>query len=233
MELFNSIDAITMPPNKILIEYFNKNEEIHYGSLSLKTPVGENYGNDETSSGRGRHLERMGKTIKVCDRLTQEVHKTYKGNLKKKIWNWKTDIEISEGEFVWFSSSAFYNAPKFSQDGRNFVVIDYHRLYMSENKLLNGYILCEKVEKLPESNLIEKPKTEYYNSIYRLYMRSNPVEYFEPYQEVPNDIKNGDYIMVRFAIPYPKLEEELHKFFSDKELYIFQTKEIIAKIQWE
>lgn len=224
-----SLDSIEMPSNKVLIEYFNTNEELKLKGLNLKI-IPKNYGSsDSLSTGKGRHLERTGKVIKTCNRLTNYVHTTYKGNLKRKYWNWNTDIEINEGDYVWFSSSNFDNAHKFTYDGRNFLVMDYHRLYMNENHLLNGYMLCEKVEQPQKSKLIHSPKKTYYDYIYKVYMRAHPIEYTKEHLEIPNSIGSGDYIMVRFDI-YPKLEEAGHKYFSDKELFIFQTKEVIAQV---
>lgn len=227
-----NLESIRLPNNKVLIEYFNQNEELHYGDISLKVQPHNYASSDLTSSGRGRHLERSGVAVKVCDRIKTHVRYTRKGNEQQIKWNWYTDVEITPGEKVWFPSSAFDNAPKFHYGGRNFLVTDYHRLYMSESRMLNGYLLCEKVQKPASSSVISDPTIKYYDQIYRVFRRGNPVTYIRLYQDIPEYISEGDYIMTRGDV-YPKLEEEGHKMFSDKTLYIFQGKEVISKVEFE
>lgn len=249
MSVITSLQDISMGPNRVLIEYFNKNEEMQYGRLQLKVLPYNFESSDSTSTGRGRHLERSGKVIKVCNRLKthqnfikgrdpkkrkvydpQNGKYFYKtGRSSKRSWGWKTDIEIDQGQWVWFASSSFDNAESFSLDGRNFIILDYHQLYMCEDKMLNGYMLCEKVEKAPESEILYSPKKKYHTNIYKVFQRANPVEYSEYYEDIPEDIQPGNYIMTRFHM-YPLLEETGHNFFSDKELHIFQSKEVIFKL---
>ena len=222
-----SLDSVRMPPNKVLVEYFNQNRTLKYGSLSLEVNV-ENYAtSDSKSSGRGRNLERTGKVIKAPKKTLRRVYTTYKGQPHKQVWSWETNIEISEGENVWFSSSAFDRADKFTYDGRNFMIFDYHKLYMSDSKMLNGFMLCESVRQ-PSKPL--DPYDKYYERIYQVYKRGNPVKYVGKLSE-SEEVKEGDYILVRFDI-YPLLEEAGHKLFSNKDLYIFQTKEIVAILKY-
>lgn len=247
--LINSLETIHMSPNKILVEYFDKNEEISYGRLRLKILPYNYSSSDSTSTGRGRHLERSGKVIKVCDQLRthqnfingrdpkrrkvydpQTKKYFYKtGKSSKRTWNWETQIEIEEEQWVWFASSSFDNAEKFSIDGRNFMILDYHQLYMSEERLLNGYLLCEKVEKEPESKILHTPVKKQHTNIYKIYQKASPVKYLDYYEDIPGYVQPGDFIITRFHM-YPLLEESGHYFFSDKELHIFQSKEVIFKL---
>jgi hypothetical protein len=230
MELINSLDDVKMMPNRVLVEYFNKNEEAHFGDVSLKI-LPYNFGSSElTGTGRGRHLERMGKVLKVCNRL--KTRQNFSGQQKPyRYWNWLTDIQIQEGQWVWFSSSVFDNAPKLKYRERNLMIVDYHQLYMSEEKMLNGYVLGEKVKKPNPSKILHAPKEEHYDNIYRVYRKADSIEYLIEYVDILDFIEEGDYITTRFEFPYPLLEEPGHRFFSDRELHVFQSKEIMSKTE--
>jgi hypothetical protein len=240
MDLIKSLDSVKMLPNKVLIEYFNKNQEIIFGTLKLITPVTANYSSEgDVGTGRGKHLERTGKVIAICDKLKLENKFSTlidRGEYRKKDWvrnwNWITSINVSVGQWVWFPSSVFDNSPKLTFQNRKLMVVDYHQLYMSETSLLNGYILAENVKKKHTSKLIQNPWQVNESNIYCIYDKGHPIEYTDIYEghDVVNNIQKGDLVITRFETPYPLLEEKGHNFYSDKELHIFQTKEILAKL---
>lgn len=219
-----NIDSVKMPPNNmVLIEYFDMNKTARYGDLEIMVKPGVDYANsDKTSSGKGRHLERTGKVIVSCDKLTHD-----------KRYPWKTDIKVKEGDWVWFPSSAFDRAKdKFEEKGRKFVFMNYHKLYMrakeDEYEMLNGYILAEKIKKKKEGTLVA-PYEEFYGDIYRLIKRGDVVDFEGHFFDDPG-IKEGDNIMTWGDKPKPLLEETGHKFFDNKDYHIFQTKEIVATV---
>lgn len=212
-------------PGKVLIEVFDKNSTLSYGSLNLHVKVGEAIGaSDRTATGDGEHMERSGKVVAVCD----YVKPTEK-------YNYDTKVEVGAGDEVWFSSSAFAVSERegrlFKVDERRFIIMDYHRLYMrerdGESQMLNGYMLLEAVEKVNDS-IIELPSPEYYEDVYRLVKRAEPIEYVDKYYDDPA-IKEGDLVYTRFK-NYPKLEEMGHRHYSDKTYYIVQPKEIVGTV---
>lgn len=209
-------------PGKILVEIFDRNKTI--GKLELLVPNTDTAigSSDMTATGDGQHMERNGTVVAVCDR----VKPTEK-------FNYYTDIEIEPGDEVYFSSSAYAKAFRergyYTCGDRNFVIIDYHRLYMTANKMINGYMLLEAVEK-SESDTIISPETKYYKDIYRLVKRGKPIEYVDKYHD-DSSINEGDFVMTRFD-KYPKLEESGHEHYSDNTYYIVQPKEIVGTVKF-
>ncbi len=226
-------ESIRPNANKVLVEYFDLNKTIKLTEdIDLTVSQDKNYSvSDGTSTGEGRHTERMGRVVAVCDSLKTEVGTVDKSGVAKvqRTWDWETDIEIEPGDWVWWPSSEFANAPKFYHGERKFVVVDYHKLRMKQNedgsRMLNDNILLEAVEKKHEG-LIEKPFKEYYKDIYKLVKRGTPVRYTRKYYDDP-EFKEGDYVMIRFNVA-PKLEETGHRYFDDRDLYVVQAKDLIA-----
>lgn len=212
----------------VLIEYFNKNQEIRYGSLTLDVPVKKHdFGNSKdhtASSNILEHSEREGIVVSVCEKMDKGSH------------DFHSDIEVEEGDRVWFNAHAFVNSQKFTYGDRKFALMDYKRLYMKERnafyEMLNGYVLAEREPK-PESNsLIDAPEKQYFGNIFRIYKRGTPVVY-EDSEDVYSDFEDlyeGELILTRQP-EYPKLEEIGHKSFSEKDLYVFQLKEAFAKVE--
>jgi len=217
---------IKMQPGKILVEIFGQNETLNAGDIKLHVNVGKAYGtSDMTATGDGEHMERSGKVAAKCNR----VEPTQK-------YNYYTDIDLEIGDEVWFPSSAYAKATRnlgvFTYKERQFIIIDYHLLYMKQNdhgsEMINGYMLCKSVEKCV-SNLVVAPKDVYYEDVFLLAKRGKPIEYINRYYDDPS-IKEGDYILTRFK-HYPKLEEMGHKYYSDETYYVIQPKEIVAIVK--
>jgi len=217
-------DACSMMPDGVLVEYFDLNEKMKMDSgVELFVQVGKSYGaSDKTASGEGRHMERTGKVVSVPEKLTTKKHK------------WKTEVNVQKGDYVWFSSSSFSGAHKFYSGDRRFALLDYHQLYMrqrdGEDEMLNGYCLAEKVKQPAPSNIIVAPKDKYFDNVFRLFNRGAQIDYEQDiYYDDPR-FKTGDLVRARFNA-YPLLEEPGHRLYSNKELMVFQAKELIGWVE--
>ena len=227
------VNSVTLPPSKVLIEYFDYNSVIKHGSMELYVKPGVDYAlSDKTSTGKGRHLERMGRVAGVCSELRPEYNRNTGQKPQKKFKWMPSKIEIKEGDWVYFPSSAFERAEHIESGDRKFIITSYFKLYMKQNKdensMLNGYVLAEKVKRENEGK-IASPKEQYYDDIYRIVKRGKPVDYDGHYYDDP-DVKEGDHVLTWSSKPYPLLEETGHRFYSEKDLYIFQTSQIVATV---
>ena len=98
------------------------------------------------------HLNRRGEVIRLPSKLW--FAREFGFGIQ-----WGTEMEVEEGDIVYFGIMSVYDAPAIIDDGVVYLLIQYHDLLFSlrGNKVipLNGYVLIEKVdEKVKQSSLI-------------------------------------------------------------------------------
>src|SRR6056297_1011352 len=214
-------------PGQILIEYFDKNRTMQYGSLELHSPVHKyDFGNAEdhtATSNVMQHSERDGVVRAVADSIKD-----------RRDYDFTTLIHVAAGDRVWFPAHPFQHAQGFTYKGRKLALMDYRTLTLRERggeyETLNGYVLGERVERENPSEAIVSPFKQYYPNIFRVFMRGHKVEYKEKAYEDFEDMKAGDFVLTRFT-DFPLLEEKEHRYFSDRTLYVFRTCDIFAKVE--
>jgi co-chaperonin GroES (HSP10) len=225
MEL-KSLD-ITPAPGGVLIEYFDKNRTIKYGGLELHAPVQKHdFGNlkDHTATSNVmQHSEREGVVRAVCKTIRD-----------RRDYDFKTQVAVAGGDKVWFGAHPFKHSQGFTYQGRTLALMDYRTLLMrerdGESYMLNGYVLAERVERESPSKIIASPFKEFYPNIFRVVKTGQPVEYkLSAYKDI-DDLEEGDLVLTRFT-DYPLLEEKEHRSYSDRSLYIIQTRDIFAKVE--
>jgi hypothetical protein len=213
-------------PGQVLIEHFDRNRTMRYGDLRLHSPVHKyDFGNtkDHTATSNiMQHSERDGIVRAVADSIKD-----------RRDYDFKTLIHVAVGDRVWFPAHPFQHSQGFTYKGRKLTLMDYRTLVMRERnggyETLNGYVLAERAERKDTSEVIVSPFKQYHPNIFKVFMRGHQVEYKEEAYEDFKDMKAGDYVLTRFT-DFPLLEEEEHKFFSDKTLYIFRTCDVFAKV---
>lgn len=152
---------------------------------------------------------------------------------------WETTCEISVGDKVWVNYLAVllalghsYDAnqehpqPMYDDEG---VFIKYSDLYMSEDKMLNGYVLIEPVkQKLPETSLVIPDRLHHLKSRIIgkvLKTGSKNTRYNDPLWE-DSDVEVGDYVSF---MEYSNLKLD-HELYSKRDLRVVQRRFIDAVV---
>ncbi len=141
-----SIDNIKLLNNSVLVLIEDRHDEIKHGTLTLKL---------DTSFEIGKHAPNKGIVIKVPEKYI------YSKESHINTGDWDTDIEIEEGDLVWFDYLAGIECNQIECKGKLYYVLPYHTLYVarragnytlmadykpSEKVIpLNGYVLLEPI----------------------------------------------------------------------------------------
>lgn len=92
------------------------------------------------------HISRYGVVVRVPERLTL---KTFENMESPGMMEWETDIEIEEGDLVFFGKMASANAPIINVGESTYFLLNYGDLILrvrdGDVSPLNGYVLLEKV----------------------------------------------------------------------------------------
>lgn len=137
----------------------------------------------------------------VCGRVWKAPDKLYFSPGKQGTMEWDTDMEIKEGDMVWFGLIEAHNAMELHCEGRVFKILPYSDLYVAKrgNEVicLNGYVLMQTVNKMRISDLdhisekqIDKTKgvIRYVGKANRRYISKNFADH--------KDIREGDIVLL-------------------------------------
>lgn len=223
----NTIDNIKwLRTNYVLVKIDDPNE--------YRRTKGGIYLYIDTIVDRMEFANRHGIVVKICNKLRFNQDEGDINSIE-----YDTDIEIKEGDRVWFVYLDGLNCVEFDvqepyEDGFRFVkykMLRYDSLRVkkdeSEIRTLNGYVLTEPFMETIKSTLFLNKKQNLYKGIVAYTGTSNR-RYKTPSLHDDPSIKAGDTILINH--PYINmLEDKVHKYF-DKEYRIVKGSDIICKL---
>jgi len=132
----DSLDHFKPISNSVLVRIDDRNDEITYGTLTLKL---------DTSFEIGKHAANKGVVIKVPEKFVYSKIPNINTS------DWDTEIEVEPGDLVWFDYLSGIECNQIECKGELYYVLPYHTLYVSRRKEevipLNGYVLLEPIIK--------------------------------------------------------------------------------------
>lgn len=157
--------------------------------------------------------------------------------------SWKTDSFPDEGLEVWFDYLDAHETTMVEYGEYKCIILPYFSLILARYpdggiKLLNGYLLAKK-QPIIENNPLDF-KQRYYDDIYEVVHAGYPNISYKPdkdkfgniTREIVDDksIVEGMIVMTRSSA-YPALEDKLHRRFGNEELFYFQRKDVIGRVE--
>ena len=236
----SSLDAVKPMTNKVLVRILSRyTDEITIGETSLKL---------DTTFEPEMHTTAKGTIVKVCDKLSfgKEEYKM----------PWLTDIEVRQGDKVYFSWMAVNNA--FERDGvillldndvredgkiPMYIIVDYAQLTVAVRGRdvipLNGYCLVEPVAErdLPDevksihSSLITEHADSRTSPTWgKVYKTGSPNKAYIPDIFADAEVSEGDYVTFQKNSDIP-LQYDLHADFDGRRtFYKIQRRYMMAVI---
>jgi len=132
----DSLDNFKPISNSVLVRIDDRHDEITYGTLTLKL---------DTSFEVGKHAANKGVVIKVPEKFV------YSNKPLPNTGDWDTEIEVEEGDLVYFDYLTGIECNQIECKGKLYYVLPYHTLYVVRRKEevipLNGYVLLEPIIK--------------------------------------------------------------------------------------
>ena len=141
----DSLDNFKPISNSVLLRINEKHDKLTYGTLTLI---------NDTTYDIGKHAPNKGVVVKVPDKFVYS--KTPNINTS----DWDTDIEVEEGDLVYFDYLSGIECNKIEHEDKLYYILPYHTLYISKREVydklnitkteiipLNGYVLLEPIIK--------------------------------------------------------------------------------------
>lgn len=224
------IDKIKLPPdgNNVIIEITERSKD-------KKTIGGVLVGFNEDvvyAEGLGSHAADVAESWGTVFKAPEELY--YRERLYSSM-PWKTEIEIKEGDTVWFSYYESVNCDVMLCGDRTFYVIPYQNLYVAkrDNEIitLNGYCLCEPIPDINDSPYAIDTR-EYKKDRVIIRYKGGPNDAYQPndvtYGTYNNDdieIEVGDEVLLRHNCPLVFLERlQGIATFSKEPYYVVQRR---------
>lgn len=192
------------------------------------------------------HADRMGEVIMVPDGLFYHSHTYAAYPHGNESMPWDCDMELQVGDIVvhtFFERNDIVNIEVEDEPGELYRLMPYDDIYVARRGdqviPLNGYCLCEEIEKPPLSTIIDIVEAEPINTnVGKIaYVAKSNREYRNDYTGIARDLDGnadisvGDIIIKHRGDIHIRLEEDLHtqKFFDTKVLYfICQRKDMMG-----
>jgi hypothetical protein len=173
------------------------------------------------------HAERWGYIYNLPPDLVYE-----EGNVNT--MPWKTSIECSVGDKVWFEARAALYAYTIECDNEWYKILPYSCLYVSKNKEkeatpLNGYVLFEEFVPEVKSAIVYEAKKDDLYGIVAISGEPNEL-YMLDFWNDGIHIEDGDHVLFEKGTSCFPLESELHREFSDNKYVVQQRKTILAVV---
>lgn len=128
----DSIDSIKLINNSVLVRVDDLHDTITHGTLTLHL---------DTSFEQGIHAANKGVVVGVPDKYI------YSEKPLPNTAEWDTDIEVEEGDQVWFDYLTGIECSKIECEDKLYYILPYHALYVSKRGKevipLNGYVLLD------------------------------------------------------------------------------------------
>jgi len=161
---------------------------------------------------------------------------------------WETDMELQVGDMVWGSIMEFSNAQEILCEGRLYKLIPYADIYVAKRQkgmgvlsfdkviVLNGYVLCQTVNrtKLSDLDFISEGQIDTSKCAVSYVGRPNKSYKTKSYCDII-DIKKGDTILLQPRTSFQYLERKSYlSSFEDDELFIVvPRRKILAVLERE
>lgn len=223
-------------PNQVLVETLTRN-------LDKKTKSGILVVSDGDFR-PAMHTDRVSMVIKCPSRLYfSRTPYNRRGNSTETM-EWKTDMELEEGDLVWHDFMAVHNCPVITvsnKPGKEYKLINYSDIYVARRGkkviLLNGYVLCEPVKEVLGALDYREDRESFILGKVAYAGKPNQ-EYRSLKYSDARDVRQGD-IIIRRRITRREgeddrifLEDPLHATFNGgKRYFIVQRKDILGKIE--
>ena len=215
----DSLDNFKPISNSVLVRIDDRHDEITYGTLTLKL---------DTSFEVGKHAANKGVVIKVPEKFV------YSNKPLPNTGDWDTEIEVEEGDLVYFDYLAGIECNQIECKGKLYYVLPYHTLYVVRRKEevipLNGYVLLEPIikEEGYKDFKFDRERAKY--AIVAYSGSCNKKYRNKQYYDDP-DIKAGEKI-VYGKVSGLFLEQEEHSSFNgDKRYRIIQRRHLTGIIE--
>jgi co-chaperonin GroES (HSP10) len=223
------LDAIQIPhdSNMVIVKITHMNAE-------SKTKSGIILIGDEDFK-PAIHAERWGYIHRACPNLYYEPKTP--GSMP-----WETDVEVEEGDKVWFDFNQALQAYTYECEGVLYKLMSYQFLHMAQKPNsdvlpLNGYVLFTEFEPKVESDIllttnIDKKYgvVEYVGTPNRDYEVNHMFDY-NYYDGI--DLSPGDHVLFESGTSCFPLESGMHNEFSDTRYVMQQRKRIVAVVNKE
>ena len=173
------------------------------------------------------HAERWGYIYKKCRSLFYDY--SVADSLP-----WKTEVEVEEGDKVWFDFREAAYAYTFVCEGEWYKIINYEFLRVvqkddGEIVPLNGYILFEEYHAPRESDILLEDKKDDRYAIARYVGRPNDEYSLRVYND-DIDIYPGDHVLFEDNTSCFPLESGVHNEFSEEKFVVQQRKRILGVV---
>jgi hypothetical protein len=226
-----------IPMNQVLCEAF-------YSAEGAKTKSGIVYGfntdvlyGSEDGLDTSSHIADLAET---CLRVYKTPQKLYFDKDDVKSMDWECDMDLRAGDLVWTNPIEAKNATCVECEGKLYKFIPYQEHYVSLTEYwdlrkkigqkitcLNGYLLCEQVNKesLSALDVLNNDKIDPRRGIVRYVGKPNKQYKDQSLVDFP-DIKEGDLVVFdRRCSPF-LLERQLYsaKFSQDKLYWVIPRK---------
>jgi len=224
----DSLDLFKPINNNVLVRIDDRHDEITYGTLTLIL---------DTSFEPGIHAENKGVIVKVPDKFV------YSEKPLPNTAEWDTDIEVEEGDLVWFDYLTGIECSKVECQEKLYYILPYHTLYVARRREevvpLNGYVLCQPIinkEKFIEFEIEREDAkyatVKYAGSCNKRYRHSQNKWGKSFYHDDPA-VQAG--CKVIYGMPINLwLEQEEHSSFNGKERYrIVQRRHLLGIMETE
>jgi len=215
----DSLDNFKPISNSVLLRIDEMHDEITYGTLTLKL---------DTSFEVGKHAANKGVVIKVPEKFV------YSDKSSLNTGDWDTNIEVKEGDQVWFDYLTGIECNQIECKGKLYYVLPYHTLYVTRRKEevipLNGYVLLEPIikEEGYKDFKFERERAKYAMVAYS--GSCNKRYHNKQYYDDP-DIKAGEKVIYG-KVSGLFLEQEEHSSFNGNKRYrIIQRRHLTGIIE--
>jgi hypothetical protein len=213
------LEALVLPPNVVLIEITHRNDE-----TTTKSGI---YVVGDQDFQPHVHAERWGVVYKVCDKLVYG-----RGNMGS--MPWKTGIEVSVGDTVWFDLREALYAPTYVVGDTWYKLLKYEFLYLAKKDdgraiPLNGYVLFSEYEPQPDSPLLISTNIDTRYGIVQYVGEPND-EYIISVYSDDIEVEVGDHVLFEAGTSCFPLESGLHNHFSEDKYVLQHRRRIIAVV---
>lgn len=172
------------------------------------------------------HAERWGYVYKVCSKLF------YDPPLINSM-QWETEVEIQEGDEVWFNFNMALHAYTYICDNEIYKMLKYQDLYVARRGKevipLNGYVVLKEWKPPKKSVFLLEEKADKRFAVVEHYGSCNK-EYSNSHYSDDIQLGVGDRVLLEEGTSLIPLEGGLHNTFRDDQVFIQQRKRILAVV---
>ncbi len=228
-----------LPMNHVLIEMVQSNE-------GRKTKSGVIVGLTERLQYAGSNNSLAADLEEVWGVVTKHPLNLYYNEDDPNSMEYETEMELEVGDKVWFGIMEAHNAQEIVCEDKLYKIIPYMDIWVAKRNLynpskmlleekiiiLNGYCLCQTVNKLKISELdvVSESQIDMTKCIVRYVGKPNKA-YKEPSYVDHPDLQEGDLVLLQPRTPFLFLERKKYlSNFNGDELYIVMPRRKIVMV---